>query len=188
VDDVPHRDEFVEFSTGRRVLRGALFDAPLGKTPIFHRVGSIIPKQMRLRRSSEMMIRDPFTLFVTLDQSGEARGTLYLDDQTTFAHTNGDFLKVTFSAHACSEASSSSQTCSIEAKVVGRFVPENKLERVIFAPASLSLAKLGCASGKGRAVQDGKATDFAVECDPQINSIVWRKPWVDLSRSFVLSV
>ena len=35
--------------------------APIDKVPVFQRGGSIIPKQMRVRRSSKLMLYDPYT-------------------------------------------------------------------------------------------------------------------------------
>lgn len=35
--------------------------------PVFQRGGSIIPRKMRIRRSSALMVHDPFTLIVCLD-------------------------------------------------------------------------------------------------------------------------
>ena len=52
--------------------------------PVFQRGGSIIPRKLRLRRSSHTMIRDPYTLYVALDSDGNARGHLYMDDENTF--------------------------------------------------------------------------------------------------------
>ncbi|CDS39626.1 neutral alpha glucosidase AB [Echinococcus multilocularis] len=51
--------------------------------PLFYRGGYIIPKKARPRRSSAMMLNDPYTIVVALDQSTErtdATGYLYLDD------------------------------------------------------------------------------------------------------------
>ena len=64
--------------------------APLSTIPVFIKGGSIIPRKMRLRRSSKLMFYDPYTLIVTpTTQSRElsyAKGYLYVDDETTLAH------------------------------------------------------------------------------------------------------
>ena len=39
----------------------------LAQIPVFLRGGSIIPKKMRVRRSSSLMANDPYTLVVALD-------------------------------------------------------------------------------------------------------------------------
>jgi len=64
--------------------------APLGKIPVFLRPGSIVPRKMRLRRSSKLMFYDPITLVVAPSSQahGEqtATGLLYLDDEYSLAH------------------------------------------------------------------------------------------------------
>jgi len=56
--------------------------------PVFQRGGSIIPRKLRLRRSSHTMSRDPYTLYVALDTNGSASGDLYMDDENTFNYMN----------------------------------------------------------------------------------------------------
>jgi len=56
--------------------------------PVFQRGGSIIPRKLRLRRSSHTMYRDPYTLYVALDTNGSASGDLYMDDENTFNYMN----------------------------------------------------------------------------------------------------
>jgi hypothetical protein len=64
--------------------------APLHKIPVFIRPGSIIPRKLRLRRSSKLMRYDPYTLVVAPLTVGPGRGTaqgkLYLDDEHSLAH------------------------------------------------------------------------------------------------------
>jgi mannosyl-oligosaccharide alpha-1,3-glucosidase len=64
--------------------------APMDKIPVFIRPGSIVPRKMRLRRSSKLMHYDPLTLVVaptfTTTATGTAHGLLYLDDEYTLAH------------------------------------------------------------------------------------------------------
>ena len=60
------------------------FDVNLNTVPVFYRGGRIVPKKERVRRSSQMMAYDPFTLVVALDQDGSAEGELFVDDGNTF--------------------------------------------------------------------------------------------------------
>lgn len=69
----------------------AMVDAPLDKIPVFQRSGTVVPRKMRLRRSSEMMKNDPLTLFIALDGTMEASGMLFVDDEKTFNYENGDY-------------------------------------------------------------------------------------------------
>jgi mannosyl-oligosaccharide alpha-1,3-glucosidase len=69
----------------------------LDKIPVFQRGGSIIPRKLRLRRSSHTMAHDPYTLYVAPDASGYASGSLYMDDETTFNHIKkNEFASATF--------------------------------------------------------------------------------------------
>jgi hypothetical protein len=65
---------------------------PIDTMPVFQRGGSIIPRQLRVRRSSSLMSQDPYTLFIALDTHGEASGELYLDDGHSFEYQQGFFL------------------------------------------------------------------------------------------------
>ena len=65
--------------------------APLHKIPVFQRGGSIIPRKLRLRRSSKLMVHDPYTLVVALDKKGTAEGSLYMDDEHTLKYLQGQY-------------------------------------------------------------------------------------------------
>merc|ERR1719215_2265177 len=58
--------------------------APLNKIPVYQRAGVIVPRRMRPRRCSDLMANDPYTLVVTLDDSGSASGSLYIEDGISF--------------------------------------------------------------------------------------------------------
>jgi len=57
---------------------------PLSYIPVFQRGGSIVPKKMRIRRSSTQMHTDPLTLFIRLNNNGFAVGHIYIDDGNSF--------------------------------------------------------------------------------------------------------
>lgn len=55
----------------------------LSTVPLFQRAGTIIPRQYRIRRSVELLMRDPITLDIVLgDNQGKsyAHGSLYVDE------------------------------------------------------------------------------------------------------------
>eukprot|EP01130_Rhizamoeba_saxonica_P014693 TRINITY_DN6435_c0_g1_i1.p1 TRINITY_DN6435_c0_g1~~TRINITY_DN6435_c0_g1_i1.p1 ORF type:complete len:943 (+),score=212.21 TRINITY_DN6435_c0_g1_i1:24-2831(+) len=62
--------------------------APLEKIPVFQRGGSIIPLKTRVRRSSTQMINDPYTLQIALDKNNQAKGDIYIDDESSFDYKN----------------------------------------------------------------------------------------------------
>jgi len=73
-----------------------MYAAPFDKIPVFQRGGSIIPKRMRVRRSSVLMHNDPITLVIAPDKQGKATGTLYLDDGKSFDYQKGSKLYLEF--------------------------------------------------------------------------------------------
>lgn len=64
----------------------------LDRVPVFQREGSIIPRKMRIRRSTVAMKNDPYTLVVIADGEGQATGNLYIDDEATFEYRHGKYL------------------------------------------------------------------------------------------------
>ncbi|KJE88713.1 neutral alpha-glucosidase AB [Capsaspora owczarzaki ATCC 30864] len=82
----------VETGTRHSAPATQTIPAPLERLPVFQRGGSIVPRKMRVRRSTALMTADPFTLYVALDQSKSASGTLYLDDGHSFSYTEGAYL------------------------------------------------------------------------------------------------
>lgn len=67
-------------------------DVTLAKIPVYQRGGTIIPRKERIRRSSTIMVDDPYTLVVALDENNTAEGTLYIDDGETYEYKNKKFL------------------------------------------------------------------------------------------------
>ena len=66
--------------------RHVTLQAPLETMPALLRGGHIVPRKMRLRRSSKLMFFDPLTLVVAPSDEGRAEGRLYLDDEISMAH------------------------------------------------------------------------------------------------------
>lgn len=66
--------------------------APLDTIPLLMQGGHIIPRRDRPRRSSGLMKMDPFTLVVVIGNSGDAEGTLYLDDGESYAYEEGAYI------------------------------------------------------------------------------------------------
>ena len=75
---------------------GIVLQVDMEVIPTFLRGGSIVPTRQRARRSSAAQARDPFTLLVALDASGNAHGQLYLDDGHSMAYERGIFSHVAY--------------------------------------------------------------------------------------------
>lgn len=48
---------------------------------MLQRAGSVVPRQMRVRRSADLMRHDPFSYFVVSDAEGKASGWVYHDER-----------------------------------------------------------------------------------------------------------
>lgn len=85
-DDEPYYHYFTHHEyVGRS--HNATVPAPLTDAmPVLIRGGSIVSVRERDRRAAEMQRRDPFTLYVAVGRTGEAHGSLYLDDGQTLQH------------------------------------------------------------------------------------------------------
>lgn len=55
--------------------------APLSHIPVYQREGSVVARQLRLRRSASQMKHDPFTLYIFENKEGTASGWLYEDER-----------------------------------------------------------------------------------------------------------
>lgn len=66
------------------------------KVPVYQRGGTIVPRKMRIRRSAILMENDPVTLVVAVDENKHAKGTLYIDDEKSFAYRHGKYLYLEF--------------------------------------------------------------------------------------------
>lgn len=85
-----------DFYTWKRYDAGIHeIDVSPDKIPVFVKGGSIIFKQERLRRSSDLMKNDPYSIYIAVDSDGNASGQVYIDDGNTFSYTSGDYLLAT---------------------------------------------------------------------------------------------
>lgn len=67
--------------------------------PMFLEGGSIITEKQRYRRSSKLMINDPYTLIIAPNyDQGKASGQLYIDDYETYDYQNGKSAMIEFEA------------------------------------------------------------------------------------------
>jgi len=98
-------------------------EAPLGAVPVFQRGGSILPRQMRLRRASSLMKLDPYTLVVAPDADGAAAGTLYLDAGDGFEYLDGAYAERRYELAA-------GVLTSTAVHASDAFTPPNMLERL----------------------------------------------------------
>ncbi|KAG8907238.1 hypothetical protein FRB99_005062 [Tulasnella sp. 403] len=98
--------DYFDYTTYHGGRHGAtvVVPAPLERFPLLIRGGSIIPTRERPRRSSPLMKFDPFTLTIALDDNGNARGELYLDDGVSYSHETGKLVWREFKAETAGGA------------------------------------------------------------------------------------
>jgi alpha 1,3-glucosidase len=109
-------------------------ESDIDKIPVYQRGGSIIPRKLRLRRSSQLMINDPYTLYIALDDNLRAEGMLYMDDETTFDHEKkGDYAIAKFASN-WGDASIAIQ-CSVQLgsqdAIAGKTKGARMIERIV---------------------------------------------------------
>jgi alpha 1,3-glucosidase len=63
-----------------------------GRTLVLQKAGSIVPMKCRIRKSSELMFYDPFTLVIAVDENGAAEGKLYEDDGKSERFEAGNYV------------------------------------------------------------------------------------------------
>lgn len=91
-------DIWYDIDDYRKIDRVGVESVPVTpyKVPVYQRGGSIITRKMRIRRSAILMHEDPITLVVALDANKHAKGTLYIDDEKSFAYRQGKYLYIEF--------------------------------------------------------------------------------------------
>jgi len=120
-------------------------ESDIDKIPVYQRGGSIIPRKLRLRRSSQMMTHDPYTLYVALDNEQKASGTIYMDDENTFDHgRKGYYAEAKISV----DMNSATIQCQVEGtnyewiasqQVVTRMIERIVIMGLVRAPSQVSV-------------------------------------------------
>ncbi|XP_066107837.1 neutral alpha-glucosidase AB isoform X2 [Saccopteryx bilineata] len=143
----------------------------LSSIPVFQRGGTIVPRWLRVRRSSDCMKDDPITLFVALSPQGTAQGELFLDDGHTFNYqTRHEFLLRRFSFSGNTLVSSS-------ADPKGHFETPVWIERVVIIgtgkPAAVVLQTKGSPESR-----------LSFQHDPETSVLILRKPGVNVASDW----
>lgn len=94
--------------------------------PMVLKGGSIITRKMRYRRSSKLMVNDPYTLIIAPDTNQYANGSLYIDDFESFNYLQDQYLLVNFEY----------TDGKLTNKVLNKFDIPNKIEKIIILNTS----------------------------------------------------
>jgi mannosyl-oligosaccharide alpha-1,3-glucosidase len=162
---------------------------PLSYFPVFQRGGSIIARQMRPRRSSQAMLADPYTLYVTLDEKMESStGKLYLDDGSSYEYEkNNAFRLKSFQLKKKSTSSSSGNVYILSSsQILGgkTFTPSNLIEKVVLMGLSKSPKAVSIVSENAQQVS--KPLSFEYDAVNDVVSI--RKPDVKVAYDFEIEI
>ncbi|XP_044304563.1 neutral alpha-glucosidase AB isoform X4 [Varanus komodoensis] len=147
----------------------------MSSIPVYQRGGSIVARKERVRRSSDCMHKDPYTLFVALGPQGTAQGDLFLDDGHTFSfETKKQYLHRHFNF-------SGNVLIASSADPKGTFETEAWIERVVILgagkPAAVFLQQEGAAETR---------LDFTHEAETSVLTI--RKPAVNIGADWSISL
>lgn len=151
-------------------------ETPLEKIPVFIRPGKVIPRKMRLRRSSTLMFFDPFTLIVNPDFNKQAEGLLYMDDEHSLAHETSNaysLRKFTFNNNKLSSLSGSDR---VEDSATP-YIPPNTVERIILCSQTRAPVRV--------VTSDGKELSFVF--DPERQTVTVKKPDTSVAEDWVVS-
>jgi len=152
-------------------------DAPLNKVPVLQRGGSIVPRQLRPRRSSALMKDDPYTIIVTLDARKHAQGQIYLDDGNSY-----DFAtRGSFRLRQLSYAAESAQVHTLKSTLAAGskiFAINNEIERIVIAGVGAEPKKV--------VSSDGTVITFTYSKDKDVLTL--RKPGVKVSYDFAIRI
>ncbi|XP_061644633.1 neutral alpha-glucosidase AB isoform X1 [Phyllopteryx taeniolatus] len=140
--------------------------------PVFQRGGSIIPRKLRVRRSSTCMEHDPYTVFVALGRQRAAEGELYIDDGHTFNFEKEEFIhrRLSFANNNLS---------SVNLAPEAHFPTHTTIERIVILGASQpTKATLMTA--------DGQTSKIDFDFDASMSVLTLRKPGMNAGTDWTV--
>eukprot|EP00088_Acartia_fossae_P032112 TRINITY_DN3291_c0_g1_i2.p1 TRINITY_DN3291_c0_g1~~TRINITY_DN3291_c0_g1_i2.p1 ORF type:complete len:896 (-),score=202.34 TRINITY_DN3291_c0_g1_i2:157-2844(-) len=142
------------------------------KVPVYQRGGTIIPRKHRVRRSSALMHDDPVTLHVALDRNGKARGSLYMDDGSTFEYKDGKSIYLEFTYE--------------NEKLTAKMLKEPGMETKVWLEKVIVLGG-GPINNPAKIKTKTDETYVDTMYEPATNILTIRKPGVNLGQEFTIS-
>ncbi|XP_061690896.1 neutral alpha-glucosidase AB isoform X2 [Syngnathoides biaculeatus] len=142
--------------------------------PVFQRGGSIIPRKLRVRRSSACMEHDPYTVYVALGNQRVAEGELYIDDGHTFNFEKKEFIhrRLLFANNILS---------SVNLAPEAHFPTHSTIERIIILGANKpTRATLTTADGQTRILE--------IDFDASASVLTLRKPGMNAGTDWTVTL
>jgi alpha 1,3-glucosidase len=152
--------------------------APLEKIPVFQRGGSIIPRKMRVRRSSSLGASDPFTLYAALDSNGNAQGELYVDDYHTHLYSGGQFILRKFSI----KKNGNEFSFRASGAPNGHYQTAEWIERIVVVGLTNQVSSVSVSTNGSASKQ------LTFEYDNKSKVLVIKKPSDNIALDFVLTI
>uniref|UniRef100_A0A672J470 Neutral alpha-glucosidase AB n=1 Tax=Salarias fasciatus TaxID=181472 RepID=A0A672J470_SALFA len=157
----------------------------MSSIPVFQRGGSIIPRKLRVRRSSTCMEHDPYTLFVALSPQRSAVGELYIDDGHTFNYQKKEFIhrRLSFSNNSELFLNIKSLLLLFHSDLApdAQFTTNSWIERIVFLGASKpSKVTLKTA--------DGQESQLEFDFDAAVSVLTLRKPGMNAGADWTVTL
>jgi len=121
------------------------------------------------------MVNDPYTLIVALDLTGSAQGRLYMDDEHSLAHKQGQYILRSFEYRGGVLKASA---------VLGTnqdFTAENRIERIV-------IVGIAHAPERITVLSEGQTRGLTFSFDGSSRVLTIRKPDVAASRDFEIAL
>ena len=156
--------------------------ATIDKIPVYQRGGSVIPRKLRLRRSTMMMKSDPYTLFVALDAAKRSHGTLYMDDEETFGYNKrNEHADATFTADLSQEEGRLTNSVDVGSgwmEFVDKLASDRMIERIVIMGVEAHPTSIK--------IQGEHGLDFTYA--PHSHSVIIRKPELSAMADWTISI
>ena len=135
-----------------------------GKTGVFIKGGSIIPRKNQIRRSTELMMNDPYSLIIAVDDDNKASGELYVDDGKSFDfYNNKGFINKIIKFDGNKLTSINANGATSNNKFASKF--RTKIDRIVVAGLSKIPSKIPSK------IQDKNGRSFEFSVDNKILTI-----------------
>ncbi|XP_055368276.1 neutral alpha-glucosidase AB isoform X3 [Betta splendens] len=146
----------------------------MSSIPVFQRGGSIIPRKLRVRRSSLCMEDDPYTLYVALNVQRTAEGELYIDDGHTFNYEKKEFIhrRLSFINNSLS---------SVNLAPDAQFTTASWIERIVILGASKPSKVIVKTT-------DGQESPVEFEFDASMSVLTLRKPGMNAGEDWTVTL
>lgn len=153
------------------------------KVPVFQKGGTIIPIKEIARKSSTQMTNDPVSLFVAVNSTNKATGTLYIDDEKSYEYRRGKYiyLQLEFSDNILTSKYIDQQAS---------FSTESKLGRIVIAgldgiPSYVTIES----NGDSKRLEVIKVSEqyFEIEASNTSLALEWRITFSNAMQNKILS-